>query len=357
MAAMLLWLLSGCKHADEPQLPVTPVNKVVLVYMEAKNNLYTFAYDDLAEMKQADIPDGCRLLVYKSIRGESHPTLVEITGGADTVVKHYPDTVSAIDPDHMRLVIDDVRALAPAEHMGLVLWSHSSGWRQKAPARVAARGYGLENGWQMTMTQLGMALNGQGLDFLMFDTCYMGSVEVAFELRDAARWMVASVCEVPTRGMPYHLTVPYLFADSVPQGLSRVIDLNVDFYLNDPAESCPSTMSLIDLSKLMPVAEAVRDRMQSPLPADYKAQAFSVASPYKYLFFDLGQYMEALGADMQTLSDAVVYERHTPKIWNSLPLEHCSGLSVYIPQLTPGDLYTNYGYDSLQWYQIIRQGI
>lgn len=350
LAALLLSV--SCKSGGSvyPE-PPEKVRRVILVYMEARNNLSAAATVDLAEMRRAEIPSDCRLLVYKSISGEEHPTLVEIAGGTDTVLVDYEAGVSAVDPKQMRQVIADVRREAPSAEFGMVLWSHSSGWRQKAVQR--ARGYGLENSSrQMSISDLAGALRNQGIDFLLFDTCYMGSVEVAYELRDVTRWLVASVCEVPTDGMPYHLTVPKLFADTIPTGLKEAIDINVDGYIA-VSEACPSTLSLIDLSKLDGVAEAmkaVEDSIKNkPLPEDFNPQRFSEAKPYMYLFYDLGQYMEALGADMTALGEAVVYERHSPMIWNRTPIEHCSGLSVYIPAPGMGYDYSSYDYSTLEW--------
>jgi len=348
--AALLPVVSCTSDAVLPEPPVK-ARRVILVYMEARNNLSYAAASDLAEMRRAEIPADCRLLVYKSIRGETHPTLVEIANGTDTVLVDYEAGVSAVDPKQMRQVIADARREAPGPEFGMVLWSHSSGWRQKSVMR--ARGYGLENSSrQMSVSDLAGALRDQGIDFLLFDTCYMGSVEVAYELRDVARWLVASVCEVPTNGMPYHLTVPKLFAEDIPSGLKEAIDINVDGYIADN-EACPSTLSLIDLSKLDGVAAAMKDVVGNPLPEDYSPQRFSESTPYRYLFYDLGQYMEALGADMTALGEAVVYERHSPMIWNRTPIERCSGLSVYIPSPGSGYDYSSYDYSTLEWAKFL----
>lgn len=357
LAALTAALIStGCDSGrsagtEEPEVPaaVDSVRRVVLVYMEARNNLYGFAYDDIEEMRLAEIPADCRLLTYRSIRNEEHPTLTEILpDGRDTVLATYEAQASAVDPVQMRRVMDDVSRLAPSAELGLVFWSHSSGWRQKKPA---ARGYGLENGRQMSVSDLGGALQGRKLDFLLFDTCYMGCVEVAYELRGVAPWLVASVCEVPTRGMPYDRTLPGLFDADTPRGLIGAIDANVDFYLSDSDERCPSTMSLIDLTAMEALAEAFEPVFGQELPEGYEPQRFSISSPYRDLFFDLGQYMEATGAATAALDAAVAHERHTPKIWGRVELSQCSGLSVFLPQLSSGLDYTAYDYNTLAWFK------
>lgn len=345
-----LIFLGSCieKHEapDEPiKKPATPVRRTVLVYMEGRNNLYSAADDDLAEMRRAKLPDDCRLLVYRSVRGEDSPRLIEISNGSDDTLVEYPAGTSALEVEQMEKVINDAREFAPAGEFGIVLWSHSSGWRQKSPS--LSRGYGLEDSWKiMSITDLATALNGKGLDFLFFDTCFMGSVEVAYELRNAAPLMVASVCEVPTDGMPYDKTIPHLFDNDIVSGLSKAIDATVDYYEESRSTRCPSTLSLIDLSKIGAIAEHMHPVIANPV--EEEIQRFAVSTTYANLFFDLGQYVGALGGDSQVVSDAIIHERHTSyPIWGTLPLEHCSGLSVFIP--SKDKTYESYGYNTLEW--------
>lgn len=320
----------------------------MLVYIEAHNNLYTAALNDIAEMRRSAIPADCRLLVYRSIRGEDHPTLTEVYAGADSVLVNYPAGTSAIKPEQMVRVITDMKRVAPADEYGMVLWSHSSGWRQKMPQK-ATRGYGMENGKLMSISTLGAALRGHGLSFIFFDTCYMGSAEVAYELRDVASWMVASVCEVPTPGMPYDKTVPRLFDKDVVRGLRDAVDITVNSYRATPSELCPSTLSLIDLTAMGQVADEVKRVISNPLPDDFQPQCYSVTTPYKYMFFDLGEYIEALGGDPAVVSKAVVHESHTDMIWGRIPIERCSGLSVFIPGIDGVYDYSAYDYSTLEW--------
>lgn len=354
-ALCTLLVLPACRHTVvEPPTPAPqPAQRTVLVYMEARNNLSGFAEDDLLEMQRASLPSDGRLLVYLSAY-DSEPVLLEVSGGTRTVLKTYPDSPSAVDPEHMARVIMDAQAAAPALSYGMVFWSHSSGWRQKAAPRYS-RGFGLEGGsGQMSITDLAAALRGRGLDFIFFDSCYMGSVEAAYELRHVAPYMVASECEVPTRGMPYDLTLPALFDSEIPAGLSRAIDLTVDFYINDTSERCPSTLSLINLAGMDELIRAVAF-LPDPLPDDFSPQRLSHASPYKYLFNDFGQYFLARGGEPSVLADVIRYERHTPSLWGTTALTHCSGLSVYLPQFSPDNFtYDSYGYSSLEWARYLQ---
>ncbi len=344
-------VLAACQHSHivEPELPgkqpADSCQRTILVYMEARNNLLNEALNDLDEMRRADIPEGNRLLVYRSRRGEDHPVLCEIFKGGDSVLLDYPDSVMAIDPDHMRQVIADAHSEAPSAEFAMIFWSHASGWRQK---NVISRGFGSENGTSMTITSLASALgNDRKIDYLFFDCCYMGSAEVAYELRNAARYFVASPCEVPAGGMPYHLTVPELFNPDMEQGLRNAIDITVDSYRADPMEKCPSTLSLVDLTAMDRLIEAVRPVVDQPLPYTFLPQRFSVNSPYNQMFGDLGQYLEALGAEIP--QGVILHEQHTNRIWDRLSLTHCCGLTVFVPDFRIGLDYSFKGYNTLEW--------
>lgn len=338
--------LTSCHSHSEPQ---SIARRTVVVYMEARNDLRYNAVADLQEMLRATTPSDCRLLVYYS-GYDASPQLLELRNGKQYILKTYATDASAIDPSQMAQVLADARALAPARENGLIMWSHSTGWTQSL-SKTTTKGFGYEyNSQQMGVTQLASALRGLNLDFLAFDSCYMGCVEVAYELRQCARYLVASVCEVPTNGMDYAATLPAFFRADLLSGLCEAIDLTVDSYAANPSELCPSTMSLIDLSQINALAATVKAN-QKPLPSDYVPQLYSRDRPYRYLFFDLGQYLEAIGADSSALHAAVIHSRHTANIWGAIPLQHVSGLSIYLPELNaPAYDYTSYGYNTLAWY-------
>ena len=344
---LFVGLVAGLSACERYVAPDNTVRRTVLVYMEARNSLSGNSQDDIVEMRLADIPKDCRVLVYHSAYG-SAPKLIEVVNGREVVLKQYPEGTSAVDSEQMRSVIVTAQTIAPALEYGLILWSHSSGWMQSP---VKARGFGLENSReQMSVSDLADALEGCELDFIVFDTCYMGCVEVAYELRRSARYMVASVCEVPEDGMPYDLTLRELLDKNMVGGLKRAIDITVESYVGEGG--CPSTLSLTDLTKMDSLAEAVV-AASGELPETFEPQVFSISTPYKRLFYDFGQWFQAIGGDKLAMDDAILYERHTASVWGQVALTHCSGLSIYLPEFSQGYDYDSYGHSTLEWYNFI----
>lgn len=201
-------LLQACS-SDEPTPDPVP-SRTVIVYMAANNNLGSQRYDrlDLDEMRSAaaQIPDNSHLVVYHAARHKD-PALIEITKDGDVTLKTYDGGYSdglTLTPARMKEVFSDVESLAKADSYALVLWSHGTGWVETSDSRSASTlaeapaatpmplSFGDDGGKEMKITSLAKALEGRHFDFIYFDCCLMGSIEVAYELKDAAPVIVAS---------------------------------------------------------------------------------------------------------------------------------------------------------------------
>jgi hypothetical protein len=339
--------------------------------MAANNNMGSYSQDriDIAEMRRAALPQGARLLVWRAPYNSTVHSLLEVRSDTVMTLKTYNATVdgrNSVSPERLKQVIADVKELAPTSDMGLVFWSHSSGWMQRTSrtSEVKRRGFGLESGEIMSITDLADALKGNHFSFIWFDSCFMGTVEVMYQLRHVADYIVASPTETPWDGMPYHLTLPLLFAADAPD-LRGAIDVTYDYDMNTLTDDkCPVTLTLTDCSQLDALADATADVYASanPLPDDFDPQLFarptdfkSETTPYPYIFFDFDQYVETIASSDALLAqwrtafgNAVLYEVHSPMIWDTLPINRCCGLTTFAPSVANYDL-SAYGYDELEW--------
>ncbi|EJX10527.1 clostripain family protein [gut metagenome] len=238
-----LLMQTACSHDDKIVMPVSVSKRTVLVYLAADNNLggagdVNFALKDVEEMKVGMgkfAGEGFHLLVYKDFNsGISAPELVEIKQNkygkvVEKVVKTYEDR-NSVGVAEMQEVFGDVFAnpVFQAESYGLVFWSHGEGW---FPYPIPnSRWIGQDVGMgdkRMNLSQFKEVLQsvpGLHFDFLMFDACFMQSVEVVYELRNFADYFVGSPAEIPGPGAPYDAIVPLMF---VCQG---AVDLAEAYY-------------------------------------------------------------------------------------------------------------------------------
>lgn len=334
----------------------------MLVYMVANNNLGSNSYDriDIKEMtsaaKDGHLGTDGRLIVFHSPYNGT-PMLKEIIkDGVDTLRTYGRDTLS-VSIDRMRQVLADVKELSPSRSYGMVLWSHASGWLEDGidETQIEGRSFGLDGRYKMNTTSLARALDGTDLDFIYADCCFMGSVETAYELRHAAKYIIASPTEDPVTGMPYHITLKYLFEHDYKGAAKATFDFYHSTYT--PSE-CPISMVVVDTEKMDALAEATRAiyaQAAQPWPDEYVPQPLSLA-PYYY--YDLDDYVKALaGADSQLYDDwnkknaeAVIYKAAEPWIWGEFQLTRFGGLSTFIFDSENSQYLIDKNYGALSWY-------
>jgi hypothetical protein len=360
ITTLLLAILTLTSCHDKNDEPTPIVGRSVLVYMVADNSLGSSGYDqlDFDEMLTAahngDFGNNRLIIYHDGISGT--PTLYEITPEGQTTLLEYSLDDASVSSTRMAQVISDFKRLAPADNYGLILWSHASGWLQngmESPEEAVTQSFGQQRGRYMNVTTLADVLQGQGFDYVYFDCCYMASVEVAYELRHVAHYMVGSATELPATGMPYDQTLRYLMADQAD--LQAACQATFDSYNNLSGRNRTCTISLIDLNAIGDLANATKEIFASrpTLPEAFTPQKYMIGTCYLY---DLGQYVTALTSDAEALSrwdaalqSAVVYSAATPSIWNSLRITNYSGLSTAILE-SEADAHSSNNYYQLQWW-------
>lgn len=364
LSFMLPVVLVSCSDEPNNRWEDESVGRTILVYIVANNTLGQDGYDlmDIEEMKTAslagDIKNGRLIVYYSDVHGDV--TLSEIKDGELVPLKTYDNSALSVESSRMREVFADTKKLAPAEDYGLVLWSHGSGWLvdgidEADPAAPAPQSFGEDGRKRMNVSTLARTLKGQDFGFVYFDCCLMGSVEVIYELRDCADYIVASPTELPVYGMPYEQNIKYFFK-STPD-LVQAAKATFDSY-NTPGVSQVNwcTMAVYDMkavSRMVEATKAVYSTSYIGFPDGYQPQRYSDL-PVCY-YYDFVDYVSALGADKALLdelktavSDVVIYHAETPMLFDIVPLEHCSGLATYIMRNHDDN---RKDYKSTSWYR------
>ena len=215
-------LLSACSSYNEDN-PLVPVEseRSVLIYMAAENNLSSFADTNLADIKQSSksLKDNQNLIVYVD-KYEIKPYMARVKDGVlvDSVAM---EESSSADPAVMENVIRQMHTKYPAKSYGLVLWGHSTGWlfSNDSIPYAGTRAYGVDLNPQrywMNIPSMARAIakgmNQEKLKFVFGDCCNLNCIEIAYELRNAAEYVIGSPAEIPNTGAPYELIVSDLFS-------------------------------------------------------------------------------------------------------------------------------------------------
>lgn len=373
---LLSLLLTSCHKDDEPQ--TTSYKRTVLVYLAADNNLSSFALEDLAEMKEgmAQVSDGMlHLLVY--IDTGSSPRLVELKKQngqvVEDVVRTYDDR-NSVGVDETREVFADVFSNPDflAEGYGLIYWSHADGWIPYGQASTRWVGQDKGDGdHRMNISELVTILQSvPHLDFLMFDACFMASVEVAYELRSFTDYYVGSPTETPGPGAPYQVLVPMMVAD---QAAIRMSNSYFAFYEGiytgkTPTVDGPWTGGVSICVMRTDALESLAALTAQLLPEEVVDIAALKEEVFDYDhkgwgrdyvgYFDLKQLMEQVLDDAsyatwtQAFDAAIAYWSTTPKNYSRFvgmfSMEGANGITHYIPG---SSTQRDAAYHSMKWYQ------
>lgn len=366
-------LITSCSSDKEV---VGKSRRTVLVYMVATNSLGASKYDqqDLNEMDNA-IANGnannCRLLVFY-VSYNSNPYLFEIVkkngAAAHVTLKEYSEDAKSTTKKRMTEVINDVFTDAPADDYGLVLWSHSDGWaRTLSTLKVKGKNnykicdFGEDRGAKMEIDSLANAIPESMFSFIYADACYLGSVEVAYQLRKCTTYFISSAAELPVDGMPYDKNIPCFFENS--PALIQACRNTYDYYNNLKEAKRTLTLSMVNCKKLDAVAEFCSKIQKNGKTLDdiSALQHYNTYSPF--IYYDFKQYYDGLcSTSAQTtefaslVNDAVLYKASTPYIFNVLKIDpnHFCGLSTYI--LGTGSSTNENYYTTLDWYKKVYGG-
>lgn len=355
------------KH-NEPALPHD--NRTVLVYMLADNDLATsYNYDrrnirDIGEAIADNDINGHMVIYYAG--ADDSPTLQEIrhTGSGKysvETVKRYNGDEPSTSVNTIKEVLHDVTAMYDTRSYGIIFWSHATGWlpqnqlytrsKYRAPSSFGREG---EEDLSIDIDSLRQALDGYRFDFILFDACLMGSVEVAYELRNTTQYMIASPTETMGSGFPYGDITPLLFADEIDY--EQVCKCYYDTYIAQGTLETGS-IALINTSALDHLAVLCKELINQyeGHVATESIQYYDRTTPH--VFYDIDDYMRHIstGEEYTAFADAlaeVIPYKAASSTFLSIPIHHYSGLSCYIVG-SSGDMLIEDYYAKLEWYNDI----
>ena len=384
LLAFLLVLLSCERDGFDLSLNVGPFNgetrKVMLLYGAGYNSLSEDIRDNIDTLKQGWLPGNGRsddvFLVFSHLTSQYHnykretaPVLYRLYKSRGDVVmdtlKVWPAGTVVADPAMVHEVFTWVKEEFPAAGYGAVFSSHATGWLPEGYFSDPARYEGKDRGssgfvWgappkrtfgqeyypggektkEIELHDLAAAIPYH-LDYILFDACFMATVEVAWALKDVTSYVAFSPCEIPAAGLDYRSMTRYLLSSDTPD-LKAVCEDYYARYKDDTTYGAAVTM--VDCSALDGLAEACRplfERYRSAIREldGRQVQVYDRENLHKgyLIFFDLKDLLREAGATeaelaglQKALDAALVYEAHTDKFIN-VQLERCCGLSMYLP--------------------------
>lgn len=385
---LCLWCLvlaTACSNDDPVPLPPSECTRTVLIYMAADNSLSGLERSDINELKKGMAALGTtnvHLLVYVDNKSQK-PQLVEYTAingqVTENIIKTY-EARNSVGVEETREVFNDVfgDSRFKANSYGLVYWSHGDGWIPNPLPSTRWIGQDTGNGtYYMNLSDLTSILDdAPHFDFILFDACFMFSVEVGYELRQYADYILGSPTETPGPGAPYDKIVPYMFADNavIPMAQAYFKAYN-DIYnggqgITNDNWTGGTAIGVMKTSELEALAQATSALCSDALSAGTASTADltsifnydkrSTSSSLYVGYYDMVELAQALApseasfnAWKQAYDAALAYWQTTPKNYSSVcgmfSMERANGLSHYLPQANRASAAR--AYRTTAWYQ------
>ncbi len=344
--AATLALLS-CHHdtAEETPIPDYTTGRTVLVYMVAQNSLGSskcHKSDSLEIMNGAQyIPQNGRVLMY--IDDDRAPRLYEVTRGAKSprLVRQWTDDVCSTDPAVFKDVLVYVRTNFKAADYGLVMWSHADGWipatNKSYPAYTSepsttptVSSFGIDTGTnklssdkgtQMDVADMASAISEADIHckFIFFDSCLMQNIEVAYELRNAADYIVASPIATPSAGSYYTHDIQSGFFSDDPSDIARTYLSDVQSTeLQGEYADFGLVVSCIRTDRLQALADAMREALPHSLLANGQTIDLAEKGVLNYQTYCANYFYRPHNYDMRQTLRVILPEEHFATVSKAL---------------------------------------
>jgi len=369
--------------------------KVMILYSAGFNSLVDYLNDDIEELTKGYVPKSSHDVIlvfsrktpsYLKYTTETPAVLFRIkkTPEGETVcdtLKTFPADQKAATAATMREVLTFVNENYPADSYGMIFSSHASGWLPKGyynnPSRfeagavtysgsryysrprpvpyvplpeepglpavksvgqdVAVEGTATVS-YEMNLKEFAGAIP-MHMDYILFDACLMGCVEVAYELRNVTDYVAFSPTEVLAEGFNYTTLASRLLEGDAPDPKAVCVDY-FSQYENDTTGG--ATITLVDTRKMNSLVSVCKTLFEKYRTAILNLNPGSVQGYYRnsrYYFFDLEDILIRAGiteTEKSTLEDAlsecIVYKNSTA-VFLTITIRTYSGFSMFLPSI------------------------
>lgn len=138
----------------------------------------------------------------------------------------------------------------------------------------------------------GIKMSGIKMQYILFDACYMGNVETAYELKDVTNYMIASSSEIMQYGLPYKSIWTYL--NSTTPNYSSIVSTSINFYKT--TDTPYLNLGVTDCRQLDALASVMKNiNSNHTLSSDISLESIQKLDGFApTLFYDLGVYVDSL---------------------------------------------------------------
>lgn len=352
----------------------TRSRRVMLLYSAGYNSISTYLRDDIEDLASGDFLPGNRvtdniLLVFSrqpaaagNYTTPTAPALFRIYQDSRGVTVRDtmsvpgigPDTVAS-SPETLETVLQYVKSAYPGSTYGMVFSSHGTGWLPEgyftnpddydggiwsgsAGKRTIGQDVVGNRSYEIAIRDLREAIP-MHLNYMIMDVCLMGGVEVAWELRDVVDTVAFTQTETLAYGFDYEKMARRLLVPGEKGVQGAAEDFFAQYDIRTGQERS-ATVSVVDLQRMDRLAAVCADLFEKYRDVIATLNPSPVQGYFRYnkhWFYDLEDILlhaginEAEQAELTAaLDECLLYKAATP-YFLSIPINHFSGLSMFLP--------------------------
>ncbi len=352
---VIIVILSGCSFRNKEVQ-----NTLFFFYPWSTNLTYYFEYN-IANFESAlsdEDLESNKVVVFIS-QTDSTACMYEIKRHRgrclhDTIVRFENYNYKYTSVEGLSDLLELAKGREMTSQFSIVIGCHGDAW---IPARDMKRSFGgIDVESRIDIATLSGALKKSNLiaEFILFDDCYMSSIEVAYELRDVCRYLIASPAEIMAAGMPFNDIAQDLLGTPNYSGICADF---YNYYANH--SSVPyGAIAITRCCELENLAEVMRRVNAIAVEPNYEVQFYDGYTPH--IFYDLGDYVSAICSDKVLLEEfcmqmekCVPYKAHTPRIYvygvGTIEVNNYSGISTSAPSLNSKCA----SYQETEWFKSV----
>lgn len=315
----------------------------VMIYVAADNDLEDMApvnIDEIEGTGQSDDVNVVMLVDTKTLLtgthwyfvndGEDHLDLADEYHHCDCdhFVGACPGELNMGEASTLSYFVSVTVDRAPAQNYMLILWDHGASWYGICWDDSSPLEDGEADCLQMleisdALESASDALPGGKLQILGLDACLMAGIEVAYQFRSCAEYMVAAITTIPREGWAYDVFIPEMDRIEAPSP-TQVGTIVVDTYI-DKFSICAGmgiggypyiSLSLFDLSRMdalvndamRPFSSSLLGHVTEEARKGYVQSAEARTPQIQYLgevdpFVDLGLFAAAIADRYPDMAD------------------------------------------------------
>ena len=369
--------LAGCQKED---IPPTPTNeRTIFMYLPWSTNLTDYFYNNITDMEKAISRTGLskeKVIVFLSTsasEAEMFEIVYENGSCHRQILKEYTNPAFTTQTG-LTAILSDMKSFAPALNYAMIIGCHGMGWLPVSQSRTQSEASftyhweytdvpqtrffgGLTAEYQTDVTTLSQSLSSCGLkmDYILFDDCYMSSLEVAYDLRHVTDYLIACPTDIMVYGMPYSSMGEYLLAEK--PDYAAICNTFYQFYSS--YQYPYGTIAVTDCSQLDELAALMKlIHSNHTLDSSQTAYIQRMDGYSPVIFYDFGDYVRTMcGNDSELyghftalMEKVIPFKAHTPKFYTAsrgpITVEQYSGITTSEPSSNSRAI----NYPQTSWY-------